>query len=414
MGPGARRIALVGSNPNMRTKPATFLTSSVASELVQSIAAAIGADTVVVTMFSEKRSRELAQGSWVARAWLRFMTDWVFPAKLYAKIRFSPRNSVWIVSTNPYNAAFRVLRAVRARDVKMVHLVLDLYPEALEAAGTIKRGSGCSLRISAGTREVQSGCAGSVYLGELLRRHAEARHGAAKVGTVIDASTDPSRFSRNGSTGEFPLTLHCGGQIGGSHDPDSLLAMIVGTKRDRVDGLITFDFRVSGAGARRLMAVNGSEGVVIGAPMDFESWREHVSAFKIGIVTLSPAGALSCIPTEVYRLMAAGCAILAICPAWSDLGRLVRETACGWVIDNSAVDEAPDWGENGIDGAALLRRSGMEVGNEAASILHRVLETPRRVDEFRANSLAAARTAFGNSSMAAAWHDFLSKVRHSK
>lgn len=295
-----------------------------------------------------------------------------------------------------------------------MHLVLDPYPETLEGKGTGKQGSKRLLQLAAAIREVQSKCAGAVYLGELLRRHAEARYGASRLSAVIDASPDPSRFAENKATDGFPLTLHCGGRLGESNDTDSLLAMVVGTKRDRVDGLISFDFRVSGSGAKRLMAVHGSEGVSIGAEMDFAAWREHLSRFRIGVVSLTPAGSLSCLPSEVYALMAAGCAILAICPSWSDLGRLVRETACGWVIDNSILDEPPEWNEDGIGGAALRQRPGMEVGNEIASILHRVLETPHRIDDFRTNSLAAARTAFGTSSTAAAWHDFLSKVRQSK
>jgi hypothetical protein len=398
----------------LNVKAKTYLTSSVDSVLVRSIASAIGPDTVVVAMLSEARYRELSGGSWISRSWLRFLTHGVFILFLAWRARFSPRGSVWIVSTNPFHAPAWVLAETRKRGSKMVHLVFDLYPDALEAAGVIAPDSRRSNKIAAATRDVQSGCDGAVYLGELLRSHAEARYGAAKVSAVIDAAGDGSRFIANNSVEQFPLALHYGGQLGAMHDTDSLLAAIVGTKRDRADGLVAFDFRVSGSGARRLAAIRGSEGVVIEPPMEFEAWREHVSGFRIGIVTLSPAGALVCLPSKTYGLMAAGCAILAICPAWSDLGRLVRETSCGWVIDNSVVEEAPRWGESGIDEALLRKRPGMEVGNEIASILHRVLETPGRIAEFKANALAAAQSTFGKGSMTAAWHDFLSKIRYSK
>lgn len=400
------------TDEKMRPKQRTYLTSSVDTELLRSIARAIGPDTTVVTILPERRYRELSAGSIAARLWLRFITLWVFPIKLFARIRFSPRSSVWIVSTNPFNAASWVLPAVKARGVKMVHLVFDLYPDALEAAGVIRLNSGKSRRIAKATRRVQATCDGAVYLGELLRHHAESRHGAAKVSAVIDAAADPSRYVENKGGEEFPLALHYGGQLGAMHDTDSLLAAIVGTKRDRNDGLVAFDFKATGAGARRIAAVGGSEGVTIAPPMDFEAWREHVSNFRIGLVTLTPAGALVCLPSKTYGLMAAGCAIMAICPAWSDLGRLVLETRCGWLIDNSVVEEAPQWSESGIDEVALRIRPGMEVGGEIASILRRLLETPRRIEEFQANALAAAKSTFGVGSMAAAWQDFLSRIRY--
>lgn len=365
-----------------------------------------------MSILPERRARELSGGTFLARAWLRFLTHWIYPIKLFARIRFSPKRAVWIVSTNPFNAASWVLPAAKARGVKIVYLVFDLYPDALEAAGIIKRDGGRSRRIAKTTRKVLASCDGTVYLGELLRHHAEARHGAARVSAVIDAAADPSRFLANKRGDEFPLALHYGGELGAMHDPDSLLAAIVGTKRDRMDGLVAFDFKASGDGARRIAAVKGVEGVTMDPPLDFEAWRDHVSNFRIGLVTLSPAGALVSLPSKVYGLMAAGCAIMAICPAWSDLGRLVLETRCGWLIDNSVVEEAPQWSENGLDDAALRLRPGMEVGSEIASILHRLLETPRRIEDFQANALETARSTFGLGSMSAAWQDFLSKIRY--
>jgi len=396
----------------MRKPEKTFLTSSVDSELVRSIAASIGPDTVVVTILPEARYRELSAGSIFSRLWLRFLTHAVFPFWLVIRATFSPPGSVWIVSTNPFHAPTWILNTAKAHGRKMVHLIFDLYPDALEVAGLIPRDGRRSRKIGAAIRKVQERCDGAVYLGELLRRHAEARHGSARVSAVIDAAADDTQFHPNQAAEGFPLELHYGGQLGAMHDTESLLAAVVGSKRDRADGLIAFDFRVGGPGIKRLAAARGGEGVVIEPPIGVAEWRDHVSRFPIGIVTLSPAGALVCLPSKTYGLMAAGCAIIAICPGWSDLGKLIRETGAGWVIDNSVVEEAPEWGENGIDEVSFARRPAMEVGAEIVSILRRLPVTPKRVDEFRANALAAAKTTFGRSSMSAAWHDFLSKIRY--
>lgn len=398
----------------MSTQGKTFLTSSVDSGLVRSIASSVGPDTVVVTIIPESRYRSLSAGSLVSRIWLRFLTHAVFPLWLMIRAAVSPRGSVWIVSTNPFQAPAWLIGVARARGRKMVHLVFDLYPDALEAAGMIPRGGRRSRKISASIRKVQENCDGAVYLGELLQRHAEARHGAACISAVIDAAADETLFQANKATSGNPLNLHYGGQLGAMHDTGSILAAVVGTKRERADGQIAFDFRVSGSGVKALGAVKGVEGVAIAPPMENAQWREHVAQFPIGIVSLSPAGALVCLPSKTYGLMAAGCGVIAICPGWSDLAKLIRETGAGWVIDNAVADKPPEWGEDGFDENLLAQRPAMEVGGEISSLLRNLAETPRRVEECRAHALASARSAFGRSSMSAAWHDFLSKVRQSR
>ena len=91
------------------------------------------------------------------------------------------------------------------------------------------------------------------------------------------------------------------------------------------------------------------------------------SAHRVGL-----AGRFSGVlygPSKVYSAMAAGQAILAICPSHSDLAAVVRDHDCGWVI-------APG------DTSAL------------AETLRRIAQDPASVDEKRANAYRAARQHF--------------------
>ena len=42
-------------------------------------------------------------------------------------------------------------------------------------------------------------------------------------------------------------------------------------------------------------------------------------------------------------MMAGGLAILAVCPIWSDLSKLISENDCGWIINNSADEYLPKY-----------------------------------------------------------------------
>jgi len=238
---------------------------------------------------------------------------------------------------------------------------------------------------------VQRHCTAAVYLGSSLQRHAELRHGRAANGVVIDVAADEALFAGPRPTRTPPLVVHYGGQLGAMHDAEILVGAIERLQPEREAGSVRFDFRVGGARAGPLLALDGLPGVLAEPVLPAMEWRARTREMHIGVVTLTPAAACVCFPSKTYALFAAGLAVLVIAPRDSDLARVIEETGAGWVVDN-----------RGLDGAAAAEA--------VASLIRTLVRDPRDLWRRREAARLAAMTRFSRQSIAKRWQDLLAEV----
>ena len=374
----------------------TVLSSSVDSDLIRAVGACIGGDLDVLTTVSEARYRRLSSRGPLARAWLRILSSVAHPARLAARLLASPRGSTFIVTTNPFFAPALAGWLGGLRGQRVVHHVFDLYPDALEAAGSIAPGGAVSRLIAASTRSAQRLCRASVYLGEGLRRHAETRYGAARRSAVIAVAADETLFPPRAAASVGALGLHYGGQLGMMHDADSIVEAVRDLHAERRAGAVRFDFRVGGARAPRLLALAGEEGVGAGPVLPPKEWRTHVSSLHVGLVTLTTEGARVCLPSKTYALMASGLAVIAVCPGSSDLAELIGRTGAGWVVDNGAASGA--------------RRDPAAVGREIAALVRSICQDRPGLQRRAEAAARAARSDLGRERIASQWRRLLSEI----
>ena len=368
--------------------------SSVDSDLVRSVAARIGNTAGVFTTLSEIRYRELSSGGKWARLWLRGLMNGVYPILLVWKISRKERGTLWVVTTNPFFAPGLAAWVAKFRGQRVVHHVFDLYPDALEAAGVAKQGGFVSRLIAAWTRFTQRNCAAAVYLGEELRRHTEGRYGAAPCSAVIAVSADEREFAApeiKGPLSRELLRIHYGGQLGAMHDAAGLAAGVAALALERAAGRVSFDFMAGGSGARQLTRFAGEPGVALQETASSSEWRQVAVRHQIGLVALTPAGMHVCLPSKTHAMMAAGLAIIAICPAQSDLAALVRDTGAGWVVDNAD-------------------KSALETGRRFADLVRELIAKPEMVWEARRCARHAAKTRYGHLEISQAWGSFIAKL----
>ena len=122
-----------------------------------------------------------------------------------------------------------------------------------------------------------------------------------------------------------------------------------------------------------------------GGPLDGEQWQATMAGAPIGLVLLKEAAIYSAVPSKVYSAMAAGQAILAICPGHSDLAAVVRDHNCGWVIDPG-------------DTAAL------------SETLKRLAQDPASINQKRANAYRAARQHFCMPVVTEQWIELINSL----
>ena len=164
--------------------------------------------------------------------------------------------------------------------------------------------------------------------------------------------------------------LYCG-NFGRMHEVDTVVAAL----RGGVPAGVQFDFRGNGAGFQTLAAAtaglrscragtasececgtqeirnegrrseevtgdNEPEGggqLRLGGSLPEREWLEAMAAADVALVTMKRGAEGIVMPSKTYSAMAAGQAILAVCPRESDLADLVAEHDCGWVIEPGDV-----------------------------------------------------------------------------
>ena len=368
--------------------------SCVDSDLVRSVASRIGAGATAFTTISETDYRRLAGGPRASRLWLRWRMNAVYAARLVARILLAQKDSLWVVTTNPFFAPGLAACAGRLRGQKVIHHVFDLYPDALEAAGLASADALPSRLVATWTRFTQGVCAASVYLGKELKRHTEARHGKAKTGVVIAVSADERDFSPapvSSPEKREPLRLHYGGQLGAMHDAEGLAAGVAALHAELGAGRVKFQFMINSSGVRRLGGVSAGDGVEVVPTLASAEWRREVVGNDIGLVALTPGGMHVCLPSKVHAMMAAGLAIIAICPERSDLAALVRDTGAGWVVDNTG-------------------KNATETGRAFARVVREALAHPERILTAKRAARRAAESTYGHEEISRQWRSLVADL----
>lgn len=362
-----------------------------------------------VAAVSEGHYRRDARGSFIARTRLRLRMYVRYPMQLVLATFHARRGDVFVVTSNTFFAPILVALLVRWRGVSVVHLLYDLFPDALEVSGGATTNGPLSRVLGLVTWANQHLTDGTVYLGEFLRDYAERRWGRTRRPGVVPIATDVRLYDASPprSPAPGPLAMHYGGQLGLMHDVESLIESLRAlSKAGLLGSVVEFEGLVSGARASVLeYAVGSMAGVTVGATLSSEAWRRHVERFQVGIVTLSPGGATVCLPSKTYAMMAAGLAVVAICPAWSDLARLVEQSGAGWVIDNAACPRP-------LDTVDYLRdcRSGRpatDVATDFLALVARLVADPTEVLVCRTNAWQTVRRRYSPLQISAAWSQYL-------
>lgn len=270
-----------------------------------------------------------------------------------------------VVTTNPFFAPALVQRNAKGSGAT-INLLYDLYPDALVQAGVLPPDSWMARRCASLTRMALRECTATVFLGERLRQHAESSYGAARLSAVIPVGADggPFRDCRPQPTDALtPIRILYAGQMGRMHEVETVSrALASGIPR----GVEIF-FHASGAGYARLRReAQDTQGCMWRGPLDPDAWQRTMIEAQVALVTMAPGAENIIMPSKTYSALVAGQAILAVCPEQSDLADVVREHACGWVVEPGDVAGLRRcWAEIAADRAALQekRRRAYEAGH---------------------------------------------------
>lgn len=237
-----------------------------------------------------------------------------------------------VVTTNPASLPVVTVLLRPLHRSRIVVLVYDLYPEALEAAGLLEVGSVAS-RIGVALNRLWVRRADAVvFIGQSLMEHAVARYGKPTKGVVIETGADTTEFP-GGARAQERIVVSYVGNMGAMHDWQTLASSLAELDEELQASSVEVVVAASGAGAACLREkLTGCRAVTFTGPLEDEEWRRLLSRTSISVVTLRNGAEKTCIPSKAFSALAAGCALLVVAPLSSDLSALVERHDCGRAV----------------------------------------------------------------------------------
>lgn len=322
----------------------------------------------------------------LARFAMRWRAYARYPWFLRRSLRAALKPDVAVVCTNTFYAP-RIAEGV-AQWTPIVHWVFDLFPDVLVLGGNLRAGSVGAGLLDRLMRSTFDRAAVNVFLGEHLLAYAVSRFGPIPRSVVIPVGCDARPFAGNPpserSMGNPVRMLYCG-NLGRMHDIDTVLgALSVGLPE-----VISFDFRGNGTGFRLLENVvrerKLGHRVSIGGSMKDADWIDAMRRADVALVTMKPGAEGVVMPSKTYSALAAGQAVVAICPDASDLADTIRTHDCGWVVTPGDV-------------------------NQLNVVLTEIVSRPDELLRRRQNAWRAGQQVFDQRALAVAWNEVLEQA----
>ena len=295
----------------------------------------------------------------LARFWLRMRQYLVYPVQLVCTLlveRLLRRQAaVCVVSTNTFYAPL----VATYLHPNVVHLVYDLFPEAMIHAGKWREGSWKAKCVRWITKKTLQRSRMNVFLGQRLKDYVESIHGELANSAIIEVGAARSLFGNlesvrtaerlkaEGNEAVAIKVLYCG-NFGNLHDSATVFRYwetVAGSadgdeeSMQRVFTQFQWLFYCSGPKRRALtlaherLPATMKNQILIGDGLGQEEWIATMEAADIALVTMKPGSETVVMPSKTYSAMMAGQAILAIAPEESDLVDMIKAVDCGWWVE---------------------------------------------------------------------------------
>jgi putative colanic acid biosynthesis glycosyltransferase WcaI len=244
-----------------------------------------------------------------------------------------PRVDVVVTMTTPPMLSLVGATLQKFRGARHFIWVMDLFPEALVDVG-IAPANSLSIRLLHWISDwAFASASGTIAIGECMRRRLIARNlDAAKLHVAENWANGEEIFPIQRRR-EGPLVVMYSGNLGLSHDIDTVLFAMRKLKDDP-----RFQFRFVGGGQRQIQIQEQCikeclQNAVFLPYCTRSKLAKSLSEADIGLVTQRVASAGSVVPSKVYGLMAAGRPILYIGPEAATPNWIIDSYRCGWQVD---------------------------------------------------------------------------------
>lgn len=252
------------------------------------------------------------------------------------------RNDVVLVVTNPPTLPFVALFACALRGAKVVLRIEDVYPEAMIAAGILRKRSMTVKVIDRFHRYLYRKVDHILVLGRDMRRLVEGKvRGRSEAISVVTHWADTDQIKPLGRRGNALLgrlglsdkfVIQYSGNMGRTHDLEILIECARTLQENP-----TVHFLFIGSGAkepwlRKEAREQGLKNVTILPPQPRSTLAESLNACDVAVISFVEGMSGVSVPSRMYNILGAGKPIIAVADRDSELVQVVEEAQIGWYV----------------------------------------------------------------------------------
>ncbi len=281
---------------------------------------------------------------------------------------------VSILTTNPF--FLPALFPISGYRGRLVNLVYDLYPDALVAAGVLRRESWIASRLAAVTTRALKRCDLTVFIGRRVQEYVERTYGVPRRSAIIPVGASAQEFRNPPAAlgmGSRTRVLYSG-QLGRMHDVKAIKSLL---EMPRLSG-IDLMFHASGRPYEELRRGSGGGWAHFGESLGHDAWVVQMKSAQVSLVAIAQGAENVVVPSKLFSALVAGHAIVAIAPRNSDLAEIVVKHDCGWVVSPG-------------DGAGLYR------------VLAEEVSCPLQLQRKRLNAFRVGHLEYSSDAVAKLW-----------
>ena len=251
-----------------------------------------------------------------------------------------------VVFTNPPFVVGACAVASIFRPIRMIYIVFDVYPDTAVQAGVLGPQSLTTRVWHRFNQFCFSRAEKIVVIGRCMERVIQARLPVASHEKLvrmhvwadeagIQLKTTCSYREKWGISNQFVLGYS--GNLGRFHDIDTIISAAAGLRPHSPEFVFVGEGHAK-TGAQARVAQDHLDHVQFHTYVPREDLGAVLSAFDVGLVALKKGQEGLSVPSKTFGLMAAGKPIIGIMAADSEIGLIIQEAQCGWVVEPGDVD----------------------------------------------------------------------------
>jgi colanic acid biosynthesis glycosyl transferase WcaI len=273
-----------------------------------------------------------------------------------------PRMDVCIVLTTPPFIALVATRLRKRRGTRVVHWVMDLYPEMMVAVGMIRQGGLLQRFLACLAGRIYRQSDAVIALGNQMKDRLIAAGAAAEKVTIVH-NWVPGEAVRPQPPAGGVVTLLYSGNVGVGHELETAVRAIA-----RLQDRRKFRARIVGHGKlrNRLMELVSELGlgdcVEFLPPCPLGALSANLAAGDIHLVSQRPGTEGLLVPSKIYGILAAARPALYIGPADTEVADIIRQSASGVIVAPGDVTAAATTLTRLVGDEDLRRQMGARAG----------------------------------------------------